>query len=299
MTERVVYCPECRGRYDVPRTLLSDDKLVLLCGACGHAARVAAFEDEGASVAAVEDPFVAAQRPRVVVGHELPAATRPIAHALRRAGFEPVLVARGEDVLAACDPALPDVPAAVLLDVGVPGVLSFEVVEQLRAHPASKAMPVILLASVFERTRYKRRPTTLYGADAYLELHHVPDRLGSMLTALLDNRAPPDERIQSPVERARAAALRTKPDPNDPEALRSFARRLLSDVVLYHGDEVADGVRRGAPFSSLPSALGAARELFAATSARGDVFEEEVSALSRRLLERDAIRQAAQGRAHA
>jgi DNA-binding response OmpR family regulator len=308
VTDRVVYCPSCTARYDVARSLIEDAPVVLLCGACGHAARAGAFEDaEAQSVtSAPPKPIDEAQKPRVVVGHEVPAATRSVAHALRRAGFAPVFVSRGEQVLAACDPAMPERPVAVILDVAIPGVLAFEVIEQLRAHPATRAMPIVLLASVFERTRYKRRATNLYGADAYLELHHVPDRLGALVEALIAQRAAPDERLQAPVERARAATLRGTVETVDDDALRRYARRLLSDVVLYHGDEVADGVRRGVPLALVTTALDTARELLgSATAHTGQaperataLFDAEVAALTRRLLERDAIRGATQGHGH-
>jgi CheY-like chemotaxis protein len=226
----------------------------------------------------------------VVVGHEVPAAARTVATTLRSGDYAPVVVKSGEQVLAACDPSLPSPVAAVILDVAIPGVLAFEVIEQLRAHPATKKLPVILLASVFERTRYKRKATNLYGADAYLELHHVPDRLVAVVDSLRNDIPIGDDRLQAPVERARAAGLRGRTTPDDLDAAHALARRLLSDVVLYHGDEVADGVRRGQPFASLASAVDNARELFKDASNKGEVFEIELQSLSSRLLDRDASR---------
>jgi CheY-like chemotaxis protein len=338
---RVFFCPSCGARYDVARELLGEANVILLCGMCGHAARthaqaldpavpaVAALGPGGpgghAGAGAPDRPPTAAelqliesQQPRVVVGHEVPAAARSIATVLRNAGFSPLCVKSGELVLSACDPAMPSPPAALVLDVAIPGVLAFEVIEHLRAHPVTKGLPVVLLASVFERTRYKRRPTNLYGADAYLELHHVPDRLAPLIQEVTASRlspgAPgssPDARLQAPVERARAAGLRGRPDVVDAEAAQALARRLLSDVALYHGDELADGVRRGDPFASLGGAVDAARDLFrsalssvgvnetAAGAAAGagsgassgasdttSVFEDELARFGQQLLER-------------
>jgi hypothetical protein len=197
-------------------------------------------------------------------------------------------------VLTASDPAMPSQPVAIVLDVAIPGVLAFEVIEQVRAHPQTKGMPIVLLASVFERTRYKRRPTNLYGADAYLELHHVPDRLAPLIDEVRTQQAPSPDRQQAPVERARAAGLRARPAADDAEAAQALARRLLSDVALYHGDELADGVRRGNPFASLGAAVDAARELFvgavpAAQNAK-NVFEDELARFSGQLLERKGAR---------
>lgn len=295
MTHRVVFCPSCGARYEAPRELVAD-QLTLLCGACGHVAGATAFrggavaEAEHDSQSAGAHALTEALMPRVVVGHEVPSAARSAARALRAHGYAPVCVRSGEQALAACDPSLPSPPAALVLDVAIPGVLAFQVVAQLRATPHTKDLPVILLASVFERTRYKRRPTNLYGANAYLELHHVPDKLGPAIDQLRNFGEVPPDRLQAPVERARAASLRTTQPPDDAEAAQQLARRLLSDVALYHGDELADGVRRGRPFSSLGSAVDTARELFRSAGAHADVFEAELEHFSDRLLERGGAR---------
>lgn len=323
---RVFFCPSCGARYDVARELLGESHVVLLCGMCGHAARTHAHALDPAVPAvaslggtpervptAAELQLIESQQPRVIVGHEVPAAARSIATVLRGAGYAPLCVKSGELVLSACDPAMPAQPAAVVLDVAIPGVLAFEVIEHLRAHPVTKSLPVVLLASVFERTRYKRRPTNLYGADAYLELHHVPDRLSAVIQEVTASRTSPGapgaspERLQAPVERARSAGLRGRPDVVDAEAAQALARRLLSDVALYHGDELADGVRRGDPFASLASAVDNARDLFrsalsavgVAGAVSGDgsagsagdadttaVFEDELARFGQQLLER-------------
>lgn len=290
---RIFFCPSCGARFSVALSLIVDASVVLLCGSCGNASRVAdappvhvEVEEESEAARLLRE----ASMPRVIVGHELPAAARSVANVLRAGGYAPVCVRSGELVLAACDPAMPSVPAAVVLDVAIPGVLAFEVIGQLRAQPSTRETPIILLASVFERTRYKRRPTNLYGADAYLELHHVPDRLAALIEEVRSKTAPSDDRLQMPVERARAAALRSRPDPADPETAQSFARRLLSDVALYHGDEIAAGARQGAPFASLAGALDAAREIFNGACPSVGIFDEELKRFSQDLLEREASR---------
>ncbi len=48
---------------------------------------------------------------------------------------------------------------------------------------------MVLVASVYNRTGYKRRPTSLYGADDYVEQHHIPDALVGKLERLIG--APP------------------------------------------------------------------------------------------------------------
>ncbi len=314
---QVVYCPSCGTRYSVEERLLEGKGLLVLCGACtggfridelGRAIEAAAAqaaaasdleqrvhpEDDGVERPSLKDALA----PRVIVGHEVPSAQRSIASVLKEAGFSAACVATGEQVLAGCDAAMPSLPDAVVLDVGIGGVMAFEVIEQLRRQPFTATTPVVLLASVFEKTRYKRRPNRLYGADAYLELHHVPDRLGELLRALLDKSPVPPERQQAPIERARAVGLRGPAGQPGVDGERVLARRILADVALYHGDEVAEGVRAGAPFTRLGDAVEAARTMFVngldgQTSAGAAIFDEELAAFTARLMERTRRREPA------
>lgn len=282
-----VFCPACHARYEVSADLTSSSDVVLLCGLCGRGFRLRESRAVGRDDAAAAH---APTGPRVVVGHEHPGACRTLAAVLRQGGYEPVCLSRGEQVLSAFDAAMPELPTALCLDVGIPGVLAFEVIAHLRANPHTKTLPIVLLASVFERTRYKRRPNRLYGADAYLELHHVPDRLVEILDSVRQGLPPGHDRHQAPSDRAAAAPLRARIDPVGDDALRAYARRLLSDVALYHGEEVARGIRNGTPLVELADALAEARERFvtdtAEAAAGGEVFDQEVEALDRRLTER-------------
>ena len=285
--EAVVFCPACGTRYVVDAEILTaGPPLVVLCTSCGKGSSLA-NEDQTRAARRVDALMAAVTEshwPRVVVGHEVPAAARSIADTLRRGGLSPVCVRSGDEVLAATDPTMPAPPAAVVIDVGIPGVMAFEIIESLRANPATAKVPVVLLASVYEKTRYKRRPNRLYGADAYLELHHVPDRLVDVVRGLVNSEAIGEERQQAPVDRARAAGLRIDgPDPSTEEGARVLARRLLADVVLYHGDEVALGVRRGTPFSGIVDGIDAARDFHARAGGSVDVFEDERRAFAARL----------------
>jgi len=284
----VVFCPACGIRYVVDADTLTaaGPKVVVLCTSCGKGSTLGSDGGTRSSpnVDDLKTAVLESHWPRVVVGHEVPAAARSIADALRRGGLSPVCVRSGEEVLAATDPTMPAPASAVVLDVAIPGVLAFEIIESLRANPATTKVPVVLLASVYEKTRYKRRPNRLYGADAYLELHHVPDRLVDVVRGLVNREAIDDERQQAPVDRARAAGLRVDgPDPSSEEGSRILARRLLADVVLYFGDEVALGVRKGTPFSGIGEGIAAARDLHARAGGSVGIFDDERLAFSARL----------------
>lgn len=288
--QSLLFCPACGARYTVAAELFEGAGLRVLCGTCGGAFDAEAAKREGVDREPPHSLELLAG-PRVVVGHTVPSAARTVASVLKEGGYAPVPVKNGEQVLQAIDPALPAPCEAVVLDVGIGGVLAFEVIEHLRENPLTRELPVVLLASVYERTRYKRRPNQLYGANAYLELHHIPDRLVRVLDALRAGEPVSETWLQAPADRARAAPLRGKPPTLDEEGFKVLARRLLSDVALYHGDEVAKGVAEGDPMAYLSDAIEAARQLFVEVgSTREALFASELEDLIARLNERRRVR---------
>lgn len=260
----VVFCPGCGRRYALAPDTLAKAGATLVCGTCETVFNPQPNSPRAAAPAVAKPSDVV--RRTVVVAHESPAVCATVGRVLEEAGYIPRYVHDGARAVAAFDPALPDRPAALVLDVGVPEVLAFQAASIIKARPGGDKIPIILLASVFERTRYKRKPTSLHGADTYLELHHVPDRLGALLQDLLDhNRPPPSYRGHLPVERARADALRgMEHTAVETEEARNIARRLVSDVALYQEASILRGMDRGDPLAEpdVRTAMAEARSMF-------------------------------------
>jgi hypothetical protein len=141
-------------------------------------------------------------------------------------------------------------------------VLAFELIQEARLR--SPKLRVILVASVYNRTSYKRRPTSLYGADDYVEQHHIADSLVGKLRALLDGK--PMQQVAShreteeseAVRQAALARVETPIDPNSDAVLRAerLARLIVSDIALYNGDAVT-AARMGKGIESLEARLRA------------------------------------------
>jgi CheY-like chemotaxis protein len=281
----VIVCPRCGASFIVDACDARGDlDAFVLCAACGRGSRLESA-DRHALVAlgkSTAHPMLhEAGWPRVVVGHETPAAARVIADALRRGGFSPICVRSGDAVLAAVDPVMPAPAAAVVVDVAVPGVLAFELIEGVRRNPATTGLPVVLLASVYEKTRYKRRPNRLYGANAYLELHDVPDRIVEVLESAFAHGSGDTSGNLSSLEGGRGGLTASE---SPVERTTVIARRLLSDMALHHGEDVARGVREGQPFAFVSDAVDAARALHGRVGGNGADFERELAAFASRLV---------------
>jgi DNA-binding response OmpR family regulator len=103
---------------------------------------------------------------------------------LERAGYKVVTAADGQQALAAARQHQPDL---AVLDVMMPGLNGYEVTRQLRADPATAAIPVILLTARVQEADVSRGFEA--GADDYLRKPFSPQELRSRVQALLARRS--------------------------------------------------------------------------------------------------------------
>lgn len=224
--------------------------------------------------------------PTVLVAHDSDTIREAIARLLAEAGYRVVTVVDGESALQ----RLEDVPAALIVDAALPGVFSFEVLDRVRA----RALPTktILIASVYNRAGYKRRPTSLYGADDFVEQHHIPDLLLAKLATLLGLPAPDGEKVDAAVLRdteiirvAGEARLSIRYRNRDEGLLRAkrLARLIVADIALYNralgskesaDEELKAGLREDLEEGRLLFDLRVPRELRDGIDFMGDALLE-------------------------
>jgi len=180
--------------------------------------------------------------PHVLIAHDAEAIREAIARLLEDAGYHVTAVSDGDAALARLEGAEPDVDA-VVLDVAIAGTPSWAILERLRER--GRPTRSVLVASVYNRAGYKRRPTSLYGADDYVEQHHIPDLLLLKLARLLGRALPDGEQVDASVARDEEAirhagearlGIRYNGREEGEARARRLARLIVADIALYNHD---------------------------------------------------------------
>lgn len=147
--------------------------------------------------ASASPPGPASTLPLVLIAHDSKAVADMINGVLQEAGMTTDYAPNG---LEALKKASEMKPQAMIVDVGLTGIYGFELCERLKGDPGTKGIKIILLSSVYGLTAYKRSPVQLYGADDYIEKHHITDQLIPKLNRLLSGETAPSPKPDAPAE---------------------------------------------------------------------------------------------------
>lgn len=247
----LIVCPQCSARFNIDDSKAPPPGAKMRCTKCKF---IFVREEEGGT-------------PHPPSGRGLKGATILIAnddHVVCDT-VEEVMSPLGAKVLKAFDGidaldiAARQRPNAVICDVALPKLYGFEVCQQIKESEELKGIKVILMASVYDEARYKRNPASLYGADDYIERHHLHDKLPVKLERLLGGSGasqPAGEAAMSAAEKAQAGEKYAEKlsagtraiDAGDSEAVekaKKLARIIVSDIALYNSDHIADGIKSG------------------------------------------------------
>lgn len=163
---------------------------------------------------------------------------------LRRMGFEVQFFETG-------DPALEFVRRSkaelAILNVYLKGRLGVEVSEEIKADPNLTDTRVILIGALFRANRFRANPTSLYGADEYIE-EQIPEKeLRQIVRKLFPDIGATTE---MPIE------------PREYDEARRLARLILSDIVIYHAAKVEQGIRDNNFFEVLKDEIEEGRKYY-------------------------------------
>jgi predicted Zn finger-like uncharacterized protein len=235
----IAACPKCGARYRIERHRLRPDGVRLRCSRCEAVFRVrppaagpaaAAQAPPAASAAPARPPVPEPAPPArdrahlVVVADPDSERAKRTAAAFSQAGLETVLAHDGVEAILAIQRVM---PRAVVLDAALPKMFGFQVCELMKRNESLRSIRVLLVGSHHHPERYRRPPSELYGADAYLEDSALPeaalDTLRRFGVPVREGAGP-----RAPVARAEPApppaARREKPDVPAPRAPTAAAR---------------------------------------------------------------------------
>ncbi|KPQ24929.1 MAG: Response regulators consisting of a CheY-like receiver domain and a winged-helix DNA-binding domain [Halomonas sp. HL-48] len=99
---------------------------------------------------------------------------------MQQAGFDVITAEDGEQALAHVQQAPPDL---ILLDISLPGISGFDVLEQLRQQTATAALPIIMLTA--HGREVEREKGMALGADDYITKPFSTQALVEKVNALL------------------------------------------------------------------------------------------------------------------
>jgi outer membrane biosynthesis protein TonB len=93
------------------------------------------------------------------------------------------------------------------LDAALPKMFGFQVCELVKRNESLRVIRVILVGAIHHEDRYRRPPRDLYGADAYVERHQLPEALVPLCEEFgLPLRAPRPQPQPQPRPRPEPAA---------------------------------------------------------------------------------------------
>jgi CheY-like chemotaxis protein len=206
------------------------------------------------------------------------------AEAIRGWGLIPLLVHDGVEAMLAIQRML---PAAIVLDAGLPKMFGFQVCEVVKRNESLRHTRVVLVGAIHHQDRYRRDPSDLYGADVYVENPDLPDGLLPLLrdaglsVEVVDDDGPisptpsSEPTLELDFDSSADAVSRPEPEsapeesaePEDPErtAERERAQRLariaVSEMVLYQPEKFDQATRDGTLEQALDLEIQEARAL--------------------------------------
>ena len=290
----LIICPKCKTKFTFDDKRIGSEGIKFRCGKCYAIFRIVRKSRDRDAGSMAKAP-VSGRPPllSVLVANESASFCKTVIDVLAKEPFE---VYACHDGKVAYDSIVRLKPDVVLLDVALPTMYGFEVCEAVRKEPSISSTKIILIASIYDKTRYKRSPVSLYGADDYIEKHHIPDSLAAMVYRLISEQkqidsspelnsefeeeafSAPQEFSPGELKEQKASRMEIQKDEesetlsSEPHSIpelseaeikaRRFARIIVSDIALYNQAKVEEGIRNGTFYEILANEINEGRGLY-------------------------------------
>lgn len=183
-------CPKCNTVLQLEQFPIKKD-VQMNCNSCSTPLTISLVVSlvEETKTPKVTEPFEVSNAvgsgPKIVTLVEGDASNEMIREILSKNGYSVIGV---PDVSKVFEFIKIQKPEVVIVDVGIPDLLGFEISEKFKKDPLLENIGVLLLASIHDATKYKREPDSLFGADDYIERHHIQDLLVPKIKAIIKKR---------------------------------------------------------------------------------------------------------------
>ncbi len=263
----VVGCPKCKVRLKVDETKLPPSGSRFKCPRC-------------ATVLLVRKPAAATkkvlEKNKILAAHSNPDTLRKIVGMLTDRGYKVVTAADGIDVMVK---ALKELPFLSIVEVALPKIYGFEVCKRLKMRAETKGMKFLLVPSIYDKTKYRRDPVSLYGADEYIEDHDISTQLLDKIDKL--RGAGEAEKPGEPVETETKQPAAPQPEPTPQpivkitappapkgdtderiEKAKRLARTIINDIYLYNSAKFDDSLRSDSFYKVFAAELKEGKKLY-------------------------------------
>ncbi|MBI4685958.1 MAG: zinc-ribbon domain-containing protein [Nitrospirae bacterium] len=288
----IVVCPKCKIKLKVTDEKLTPEGTRFKCPRCSA---VLLVRKPPVQIKPLED--------KIIVAHEDNSIIEKVKKVLIRQGYTVVTSNDGVDTMIK---AVKELPFLVILDVALPKIYGFEVCKRLKERAETKEIKVIFISSIYDKTRYKRSPASLYGADDYIEEHQIEEILSEKVDALRGiNKetieGPGEPAIEKPAPRVDAPPLpklepQTPPKVQPPaevkleakaetdgaiEKARRLARTIVSDIYLYSSAKMEASIKNNNFYKVFASEIKEGQKLYDSripqeVKNKGDFFREAI-----------------------
>ncbi len=244
----VAVCPRCKTKLKVNETKLSPEGSRFRCPNC---ATVLSIRKTSMPVKKTLDSG------KVLVAYSNPDILKKASSLLTENGYHVITATEGIEAMVK---TLKEYPFLSLIEVSLPKIYGFEVCKRLKSRGETKGMKFILIASDYDKAKYRREPSTLYGADDYIEERDITSQLLDKINRL--RRLPEGEITEKAAvpapERPEFAKseYREKPDikvaappvgsvvfDEKIEKAKRLARTIINDIYLYNSVKFDESIR--------------------------------------------------------
>ncbi|MFZ2196736.1 MAG: zinc-ribbon domain-containing protein [Thermodesulfovibrionales bacterium] len=276
----VVICPKCKVKLKVDDAKLSSAGSRFKCPKCS-------------TVLVVKKPAEQIKKyldsTKVLLAHSNTEVLENARTLLQNQGYKVITSTDGIDVMVK---ALKELPFLAVVEVSLPKIYGFEICKRLKSRPEMKDMKFILVPSTYDKTKYRREPVSLYGADDYIEAHDIPATLIEKINRLVtmpeegggEPQASQKKTVAAPeTPKSRSEVPGSKPEAGpevrqpavSPEKRPSegktdeaiekacrLSRTIIDDIYLYNPAKVMESIKNDNFFAVFASELKEGQKLY-------------------------------------